>query len=177
MLDLENPPAISEGLLSPSQLLDDAPQLPTTRPYTPLPDVRGVSDDVSSNPSAKQLDEVGQAMRAALGIGALALLPGLIEDLQHSRDPDTRIKFLQLAFKEGGYGVKEDKTANLPVFHFNFVGGAPTNLTVERHDTQNVEDATYAKAPADAYNDDFLPPSMTPVQLAPDTLFDLIEGI
>ena len=161
-----------EHLLAPEQNLAEP-----IRPRASLPEVTDRLADAQGNPNAKQLDELGQAIRAGLGIGALSLLPELIEDLRRSKDPDTRIKFLALAIKEGGYGLKEDKTSQLPVFHFNFVGSGTTVTTERAAPAEIIEDAVYAKHASSAYNDDVLPPEATPPELAPESIFDLIEGI
>lgn len=88
----------------------------------PLPRVQPALDRIKEDDTAKQVEQMGQGIRAMLGMGAIALLPDLIDDLRRARDPDTRIKFVQLALKEGGFGVKDNKNDNLPVFNFTFNG-------------------------------------------------------
>jgi hypothetical protein len=147
----------------------------------PMPDLTPVMEDLDSHPHNKQTDMIGQALRSALGIGALALIPGLIDDLRRTKDPDSRLKFLSLAFKEGGYGVKEDKGANMPTFHFNFVGdGIGQTVTVVQEAPRDaIEDATYTTAPPE------LPATPVVVAATPDidpeladldNLFGQIDG-
>jgi hypothetical protein len=150
----------------------------------PVPDVTDVIQDIEGNSHASAQAQIGQALRAAMGIGALAMLPNLIEELQRSKDPDARLKFIQMALKEGGYGMKEDKHSSLPIFNFNFVGmGAPTKVEV----VQQVEEAVATLPAASAalaalsssINDDFEPVLGSAVKSVAEAVspFDMIEGL
>jgi hypothetical protein len=185
----EAPP---EYLLSPGEIVEALPpeQAPH-RALSPVPDVQEHLEQIEKNAAAKMTEQIGNALRAGLGIGALALLPDLIEDLRRAKDPDTRIKFLQLAFKEGGYGVKDDSKANLPVFHFNFVGVGGTATIVQETQAASsvpaIEDATYTvrqdeveQAPAGYWGvaaDDINRDVDQNTPVAELSVFQLIEGI
>jgi hypothetical protein len=114
------------------------------RQPVPLPKVGTVLDDVRTHEHATESEAIGAGLRTALGIGALALLPDMIEELRRTRDLDAKIKFVQLALKEGGYGVKDNKHDHLPVFNFTFVGnpGAPQQVQVVQEVSKDeIEDA------------------------------------
>lgn len=66
-------------------------------------------------------EKIGMALRAAMGAGALEMLPEVIAALRLSDNIDAKLKFLQMAMKEGGYAAKEKKQDNLPTFAFNFI--------------------------------------------------------
>jgi hypothetical protein len=152
-----------------------------------LPRIGSVIDDVTSHEHGSATEQIGQGIRAALGIGALAMLPDMIEDLRRTRDLDAKLRFVQMALKEGGYGTKDNKLDHLPTFVFNFVG--PTGGTVEVvQQAGDVEDAVIMKprenltqvrrdtlAALAGMNDDFMTGEAVPV--AEPSVFDLIEGL
>ena len=151
----------------------------------PVPDITNVVDDIEGNSHAGANEQLGTALRTALGIGALSMMPNLIADLRNAKDPDARIKFIQMALKEGGYGVKDNKNDHLPTFNFTFVGNTTGSVEISRgatkpQETLEAEDATYPplsmaqalSALAEAVNGDVDPPAPPPVS-AP-SVFDLI---
>lgn len=172
------------------------------RQPAPLPQVGTVLDDVRTHEHATESEAIGAGLRTALGIGALALLPDMIEELRRTRDLDAKIKFVQLALKEGGYGVKDNKHDHLPVFNFTFVGspGAPQQVQVVQEITKDeIEDAVIKLTEAPftisdvdrkrlaglaefaCINDDFATPDAPLAAPEPvsegQSIFDQIEGL
>jgi hypothetical protein len=175
-------------MFDPSLLLPpDEDALPALAAPAAMPDVGGVVADIQAQQYAADQEALGKGLRAALGIGAIAMVPDVIEELRRSRDVDAKIKFIQMALKEGGYGTKENKHDNLPTFVFNFVGGAGGSVeVVQRVEPQEVvEDAVLvsgapqekpivnpaALAPLAWMNDDFMIPETAPAE---ESVFDLI---
>lgn len=80
-----------------------------------------IAESIQAQKDADLLDKIGAALRAAMGAGALEMLPEVIAALRISDNIDAKLKFLQMAMKEGGYAAKEKKQDNLPTFAFNFI--------------------------------------------------------
>ncbi len=96
-------------------------------------------------------EQVGNALRAAMGAGALYMLPEVIQELRKSTNIDAKLKFLQMAMKEGGYAAKEKAKDNLPTFSFNFitqngVQQIQVQSTEPTDDDKTVVDLTYTDA-------------------------------
>lgn len=108
-----------------------------------IPDVAATLEALEANSAAKLTEQIGQGLRTALGIGALSLLPDLIADLRKARDPDIRLKFIQTALKDGGYGTKDNKNDNLPTFNFTFngIGASATVSVAPARDNSSAVDA------------------------------------
>lgn len=132
--------------------MDDDAEVDGYRVPAPIPDIAPTLEEIERNATAKLSEQIGQGLRSALGIGALALLPDLISDLRKSRDPDTRLKFIGMAMKEGGYGTKDNKNDNLPTFNFTFngVGGTVSVQAVQTtpaDEPEKAETVEYAEYP------------------------------
>jgi hypothetical protein len=111
-------------------------------------------------------NELKQSFMLSLGTATHNMLPGLVEDLLASEDPELKRKFMAFAVETLGWKKPPPKDANdnLPVFNFNFGTGGSMQVTAVSPDgtqqqiefTPDRDVPAFMQSAAIVVNDDIL---------------------